>query len=152
MPQAVNGLRNSSTTVMRRMLASIKAVKKDPGGEPLSGTTITRGFGRIRRPARKPYSLLRKVFWFWRDSDPAKVEAKSQKESDLATDGHRWTRIKKAIALDRNLCNSTNTSPRAKGGRRTACPTPGELAILPCHGIIARKRYNDREFAGSRAK
>src|SRR5437667_10367341 len=32
MPQAVNGLRNSSTTVMRRMLASIKSVEEVLGG------------------------------------------------------------------------------------------------------------------------
>jgi len=31
-PQAVNGLRNSSTTVMRRMLASIKSVEEVLGG------------------------------------------------------------------------------------------------------------------------
>ena len=32
MPQAVDGLRNSSTTVMRRMLASIKSVEEVLGG------------------------------------------------------------------------------------------------------------------------
>src|SRR5712692_8239002 len=66
MPQATNGPRNSSTTVMRRMLASIKGVKKF-GWRTRSRSTVTWIPGCSRQEACKLLISRGGNSFSWRD-------------------------------------------------------------------------------------
>src|SRR6266853_699300 len=77
MPQALNRLRNSSTTVMRRMLASIKSVEEVLGG----GLLLLRHYHAKNRDSGmvvcKLLILRGKNNFFWCDRLPSEVQVGS---------------------------------------------------------------------------